>query len=185
MRIIAGELGGRMLRVPGKATYRPTSDRVREALFSILESRMDWTALRVCDFFAGSGSLGIEALSRGAAHAMFIERDRRNADTLRENVRALGLENRALVVCSPVESWFTRGVERFDLVFADPPYDYAGYPALLRGVAQLLAGPAAMAVIEHRGNVALPAHPGLTVELFRSYGSTSLTFLRTHAGETE
>jgi 16S rRNA (guanine966-N2)-methyltransferase len=182
MRIIAGELGGRMLRVPVKAAYRPTSDRVREALFSILESRMDWTTLRVCDFFAGSGSLGIEALSRGAAHAVFIERDRRNAEHLRENVRALGLEERAQVVCSPVESWFSRGVERFDLVFADPPYDYSGFPALLRGVAQLLAGPAAMAVIEHRSDVPLPSVPELTVELLRSYGGTSLTFLRIHAG---
>lgn len=183
MRIIAGELGGRRLRVPGKATFRPTTDRVREALFSILASRRDWSTLRVCDLFAGSGSLGIEALSRGAAHAVFVERDRRNAALLRENLRMLGLENRSDLVCVSAESWLSGAAARFDLVFADPPYDYDNYSALLAGITQLLSGPSALAVIEHRSAVVLPVASGLTMDIARNYGNTTLTFVRTHAGE--
>ncbi|MCZ7558134.1 MAG: 16S rRNA (guanine(966)-N(2))-methyltransferase RsmD [Bacteroidia bacterium] len=185
MRIIAGELGGRRLRVPAKATFRPTTDRVREALFSMLESRQDWSMLRVCDLFAGSGSLGIEALSRGVLHTVFVERDRRNTDLLRENLQMLGLEKCTEVVCAPAESWLSRAVARFDLVFADPPYDYNKYFALLSGISQLLSGPAALAVIEHRSDVVLPGVSGLTMDTARNYGSTTLTFLRADAGEME
>lgn len=121
MRVVAGELGGRRLRAPAAGT-RPTSDRVREALFSILG---DVSGLRVLDLFAGSGALGIEALSRGAAGATFVDSSRAAAGVIRANLAALGIE--AAVVRGDALRFLdgAYGEPPFDLVFADPPYDSA------------------------------------------------------------
>src|SRR5437868_14910167 len=94
-RIVAGVAGGRRLVVPPRGT-RPTSERVREALFSALDAAVGLAGARVLDLFAGSGALGLEALSRGAAHALFVESDRRAADVLRRNARTLGLAGAAV-----------------------------------------------------------------------------------------
>jgi len=120
-RIVAGTAGGRRLQVPPKVT-RPTSDRVREALFSALEVVLDLDGLRVLDLYAGSGALGFEALSRGAAAATFVEADRRAADVLRTNARDLGFPE-ITVIGRPAESVVAAAADKpFDLVFADPPY---------------------------------------------------------------
>ena len=121
LRIIAGELGGRRLKVPPGVT-RPTADRVREALFSILG---DVSGLRVLDLFAGSGALGIEALSRGAREAVFVDNSAQAVATLRENLRALDVQ--AEVHRHDAVAWLSgagKG-EPFALVFCDPPYDLA------------------------------------------------------------
>jgi 16S rRNA (guanine966-N2)-methyltransferase len=119
MRIIAGELKGRRLRMPGGAPTRPTADRVREALFSMLA---DVSGAHVLDLFAGSGALGIEALSRGAAAAVFVESDARAAATIRANLESLGLEG--TVVRRDVARFLSDpSREAYDLVFCDPPYD--------------------------------------------------------------
>lgn len=121
MRVVAGRLGGRRLRSPPPGV-RPTSDRVREALFSTL-GPMD--GLRVLDLFAGSGALSIEALSRGAASAVLVEKDRRTAALVRENLESLGLEGEARLVSADALREAPRlaaAGERFDLVFLDPPY---------------------------------------------------------------
>src|ERR671934_2307496 len=104
MRVVAGRFGGRRLRAPRGRDTRPTSDRVREALFSILGPMED---ARVLDLFAGSGALGIEALSRGAAHATFVERDRAAADVIRRNLATVGAEARATVVAREAVAWIT------------------------------------------------------------------------------
>jgi len=121
LRIVAGELGGRRLKVPAGVT-RPTADRVREALFSILG---DVSGLRVLDLFAGSGALGIEALSRGAGEAVFVDSSRQAIATLRDNLRALGMD--APVHRRDALAWMSRAREEepFALVFCDPPYDLA------------------------------------------------------------
>ncbi len=125
MRVIAGGLGGRRLRAPRGLATRPTSDRVREALFSALGHV---TSARVLDLYAGTGALGIEALSRGAAHATFVESARPALAALRENLAALGLAGAARVVAQPVAGAASRIggggwlAGPFDLVFADPPY---------------------------------------------------------------
>ena len=123
MRIIAGTHRGRRLKAPPGLDTRPTSDRVREALFSILG---DVEGDRVLDLFAGSGALGIEALSRGAAGAVFVEQDRRAADAIRSNLAAIG-ERRAEVRQEDALAYLGRasGERPFDLVFADPPYSSA------------------------------------------------------------
>ncbi|PRY42724.1 16S rRNA (guanine(966)-N(2))-methyltransferase RsmD [Umezawaea tangerina] len=120
-RIVAGAAGGRRLQVPPKVT-RPTSDRVREAMFSALEVLVDLDGLRVLDLYAGSGALGFEALSRGAAEATFVESDRRAADVLRTNARDLRLPG-VTVIARPAETVVAvTAPTPFDLVFADPPY---------------------------------------------------------------
>jgi 16S rRNA (guanine966-N2)-methyltransferase len=123
VRVVAGVHGGRLLKAPPGRSTRPTSDRVREALFSILGSVED---ARVLDLFAGSGALGIEALSRGAREAVFVERDARAAATVQANLDALGID--APVHRRDAFSWLgsaSGGEECFDLVFADPPYSSA------------------------------------------------------------
>ena len=123
MRVIAGAYKGRPLKVPRGQSTRPTSDRVREALFSILG---DVEGLRVLDLFAGSGALGIEALSRGAAAAVFVEESRRAADAIRANLRTVG-DPPAEVRTEDVFAYLSRVADgpAFDLVFADPPYSSA------------------------------------------------------------
>lgn len=123
-RIVAGELGGRRLQVPRGEVTRPTSERVREALFSALQVDPGLDGARVLDLCAGSGALGLEALSRGARSAVFVESDRRAVATLRGNVRDLGLGSVAEVRPVTVAAVLTRpATEPFDLVLADPPYD--------------------------------------------------------------
>ena len=123
MRVIAGRYRGRRLVVPRGSSTRPTSDRVREALFSILG---DVGGVRVLDLFAGSGALGIEALSRGAAEAVFVEQGRPAADAIRANLRAVG-DPPAEVRAESVAAYLGRADPKrpFDLVFADPPYSSA------------------------------------------------------------
>jgi 16S rRNA (guanine966-N2)-methyltransferase len=119
-RIVAGSAGGRRLKVPPKGT-RPTAERVREALFNVLEVAGELDGARVLDLYAGSGALGLEALSRGAAGAVFVENDRRALEVLRGNVKTLGLGGS--VRPGPVETVVAEPAERpFDVVLLDPPY---------------------------------------------------------------
>ena len=137
MRIIAGRFGGRRLAAPPGRATRPTSDRVREALFSILEAGGGVLDARVLDLYAGSGALGIEALSRGAASVMFVEREARAAAALRANLESLGVEavvRRGDVLAALREA--REGGETYDLVLCDPPYRLA--PDLGRSLGEAL-----------------------------------------------
>lgn len=121
MRIIAGQWRGRRLQGPGGHSTRPTTDRTRETLFSMLVSRVgSFEGLRVADLYAGSGALGLEALSRGAAHATFVEHDRSALAAIRANLLALKAEARAEV--RPMSAAMLPPAQPFDVVFADPPY---------------------------------------------------------------
>src|SRR5580692_6775643 len=134
MRVIAGRLGGRRLTAPRGMATRPTSDRVREALFSALGPL---GGAAVLDLYAGTGALGIEALSRGAARATFVESARPALAALRDNLAALGLEGAARVLAMPVERAVTRLGGAFDLVLADPPYaETAHVPRVIEALAK-------------------------------------------------
>lgn len=139
-RIIAGEFRGRRLSVPADTT-RPTSDRVREAVFSMLGSRMDLSDVRVLDLYAGTGALGIEAVSRGAASAVLVESDRRAAGVLRDNIAVCGAGTRVRIVNRSVESFVAAPSAEFDLIFLDPPYEVptATVDAVIAGCAGMLA----------------------------------------------
>jgi 16S rRNA (guanine966-N2)-methyltransferase len=131
VRVVAGEFRGRRLQAPRGRGTRPTADRVREALFSMLG---DVSGARVLDLYAGSGALGIEALSRGAAHAVFVEWDRRAADVTRRNLKGIGV--RAAVIEGDAVRFIGEEQRPYDLVLIDPPYDLA--PALADALAERL-----------------------------------------------
>jgi 16S rRNA (guanine966-N2)-methyltransferase len=120
VRVVAGSFKGRRLVAPRGTRTRPTADRVREALFSILGDVSD---LRVLDLFAGSGALGIEALSRGAESAVFVERDAKALAAIERNLAAVGAEAR--ILREPAERFLATAKGPYDLVFCDPPYDFA------------------------------------------------------------
>jgi 16S rRNA (guanine966-N2)-methyltransferase len=125
MRIISGELGGRLLKTVSGPGYRPATDKVRQALFSMLEARgVEWSHCRVLDLFAGSGSLGFEALSRGAASACFVEKMRQAAAVIGQNAESLGLDStRVSIIAKDVRTVLKKRTDRpFDLAFIDPPY---------------------------------------------------------------
>ncbi|WIM88244.1 16S rRNA (guanine(966)-N(2))-methyltransferase RsmD [Candidatus Mycobacterium wuenschmannii] len=121
-RIVGGVAGGRRITVPPQGT-RPTTDRVRESLFNILAARLDFTGLSVLDLYAGSGALGLEALSRGAASAAFVESDRRAATVLDRNIATLGLPGATVRRAQVAAMLAAHAAEPFDLVLADPPYE--------------------------------------------------------------
>ncbi|HEX7658183.1 MAG TPA: 16S rRNA (guanine(966)-N(2))-methyltransferase RsmD [Pseudonocardiaceae bacterium] len=174
-RIVAGTAGGRRLTVPPRGT-RPTSERVREALFNALESLVDLDGLWVLDLYAGSGALGFEALSRGAAEATFVESDRRAVEVLRRNAAALGLPG-ARVVAGSVEAFVASEPDhRYDVVLADPPYAVSN-EALGEVLARLVAGgwlaEDAVLVVERAARDAEPLWPaGITPIRSRRYGDT-------------
>lgn len=132
MRVVAGELRGRRIAAPPGTDTRPTTDKVREAVFNALGSLDLVRGALVADLYAGSGAMGIEALSRGAAHCTFVERDRAALRTLRANIADLDLEDRATV--TPGDPMVLAGGLDVDLVVADPPYDFDRWPDLLARV---------------------------------------------------
>lgn len=123
-RIVAGSMGGRRLTVPAGGHTRPTSDRVREALFNSLQTLTELSGARFADLYAGSGAVGLEALSRGAAHVLLVESHPKAVRAARDNIAALGVRSRVSLVTASVPSALAAGTdEAYDVVFADPPYD--------------------------------------------------------------
>jgi 16S rRNA (guanine966-N2)-methyltransferase len=174
VRIIAGRWRGRPLFAPEGSATRPTADRVREALFSMVASRIgSFEGLQVADLFAGSGALGLEALSRGAAHCVFVENDRRAVDSIRANIAALGASGEVLAR-SAEHSALPAPV---DLAFLDPPYASGLAPAVL---AKLAIAPGGWVSVETARAEAVSA-AGYEVEAERTYGKARITLLRAAA----
>lgn len=173
MRVVAGEFKSRRLRAPRGKRTRPTADRVREALFSMLG---DVSGARVLDLYAGSGALGIEALSRGAASALFVERDPRAAAAIEWNLRSLGLDQP--VRRQDALRFLGRAEGTFDLVFCDPPYDFVARiagPLAERLPALLARGARIVTESDKRSPLELP----FPVLGERVYGDTRIAI---HAG---
>jgi 16S rRNA (guanine966-N2)-methyltransferase len=181
VRIIAGAYKGRRLATPRGETTRPTADQVRIAL---LDTLMPWLPeARVLDLFAGAGGVGLEALSRGAAHVTFVERDARAVRALRANVTTLGVERAARVVRDDVLralGTLRRAGEGFDVVFLDPPYDGDDVAATLAalGDAELLTGGAVVVAQHLTKRPPAPAAGSLAAFRTRRFGETTLTFFR-------
>ena len=181
MRVIAGEARGRKLSVPPGLQVRPSGARLRESAFGILEHRGAIAGARVLDLFAGSGSLGIEALSRGAAGVTAVERDPQVADCLRANVDRCGFENRhRIVVRSAPEVLQSFPADAgFDLIFLDPPYGKADIDAILGEIsaAGLLAADGII-MVEHPHTEGPDPTGDLEVDLRRRFGGSEITILR-------
>jgi len=174
-RIVAGVARGRRLRVPAHGT-RPTTDRVREAVFSALVARMDLDGARVLDLYAGSGALGLEALSRGAAHALLVESDARAADVATANVATVGLPGATVRRMSVAAALSQPCPQPYDVVFADPPYSLtntAVVAALTTLLDQHWVHPGSVVVLERASRAAETSWPpGLSATWNKRYGET-------------
>jgi 16S rRNA (guanine966-N2)-methyltransferase len=173
MRVIAGVARGVPLSAPRDRGTRPITDRVKETLFGILAERVP--GARVLDLYAGSGAIGIEALSRGAAHATFVEKAQPALAALRANLERTRLGELARVEAREVERFLRDATDAWDLVFLDPPYEQRAIVAPLRAVTPHLA-PDAMLVVKHFWRAELPAVEGLEAVRQRRFGETMLTF---------
>ena len=177
MRIVAGAFGGRRLVAPAGDATRPTTDRVREALFSILAGRGVLAGARVLDLYAGTGALGLEAVSRGAAHATFVEAGRPALTALRDNVRALDVGDVTTVAAARAEAWVktAAAASPFDLVLADPPWaDVArACDAIAVLVGRGLVAEEGLVVLEHAARDASISIAGLEVVDERAWGDTA------------
>lgn len=169
MRVISGEFGGRKLIAPEGTTTRPTTDKVRQAVFNSLNSMGVLEGAVVADLYAGSGALGIEALSRGAEHCTFVERDRAALHALKANIEALGIAERSTIRATDVVAWVP-AMRHIDIAFIDPPYDFAGWDGLLA----LLTG---VGLVVAEADDPVPAPPGWTQLRSRRYGRTWVTLL--------
>jgi len=174
-RVVAGTYGGRRLQVPRGAGTRPTAERAREGLFSTLQSLVDLEGARVLDLYAGSGALGLEALSRGASAATLVESDPKALLTLRANVAAL--QAPAEVVDAEVSAFLGRGGSPYRLVLLDPPYDTDVDPVLA------LLGPwvddEGVVVVERASRGEAPTPPAeLVLDRSRRYGEATLWYFR-------
>ena len=178
MRIISGQWRGRPLVAPKGELTRPTADRTRETLFSMLVSRLgSFEGLRVADLYAGSGALAFEAISRGAAHAVLVENDRAALDAIKANAAKLGatasIELRAMSAAR-----LPRQLP-FDLIFADPPYAKGSGTSVAKAVAEAeWLNPGGWLAIETAKGDAVEAPPTLTIEATRDVGRARLTLLR-------
>ncbi|MCB2223293.1 MAG: 16S rRNA (guanine(966)-N(2))-methyltransferase RsmD [Actinobacteria bacterium] len=175
MRVIAGAAKGRKLRAPGEGT-RPMMDRVREALFSSLGPVVE--GADVLDLFAGSGSIGIEALSRGAARVVFVERARGAVRVLRANLGDVGLGGE--VVPADAAAYLASTPDTFDLVFVDPPYALP-LPSVeeILGLVAARLRPGGVVVVHRRAGTGTPRAAGLAPAAVRTYGDTEITRFET------
>ena len=170
MRVVSGEFRGRRLVAPAGSTTRPTTDQAREAVFNSLSSMDVIDGAVIVDLFAGSGALGIEALSRGAARCTFVERDRAAVQAIRDNLATLKAADRSVVVAADAVGWVrSHGKVSADVVFADPPYDFEGWD-------ELLAGIEASVVVAETGR-AMSCPVGWTLLRARRYGRTHIAIL--------
>ncbi|MBI1816584.1 MAG: pantetheine-phosphate adenylyltransferase [Deltaproteobacteria bacterium] len=181
MRVIAGSAKGRRLKTAGGRGTRPTADRVKEAIFSMLDSRVDLTGAQVLDLFAGSGALGIEALSRGAAGVTFVEEGRDALRALRTNLAACGFAAQVRVLAMPVTAALRRLTQAgtaFDGVLLDPPYEKGQVAATLAALAAAaIVRPGGWVVVEHHLDEA-PVHPAFSdLTPTHRYGKTGVTVL--------
>ena len=167
MRVVAGELGGRKLVSPEGTSTRPTTDRAREAIFNALGSAGLIDGALVADLFAGTGALGIEALSRGAAHCTFVERDRNALRALEENVDTLDLAQRTRILRSDASQ--AAATLDVDIAFIDPPYDFSGW-------SELLAIVRAPFVVAESGRAIDPVD-GWDITRSKRYGRAWVSFL--------
>ena len=174
LRVISGTFGGRVLDSPGSFTTHPMGERMRGALFNILG---DISGFTVLDAFAGSGAVGLEAISRGAAHVTFVEKDRLAQTVINKNIVALGVRQRTKLVKAPVASWSkTSPAEQFDVIVCDPPYNSLQFSTVKSLVKHLK--PNGLMVLSHPGREPAPTVNGVVVVDKRLYGDAALAIYR-------
>ncbi len=178
MRVISGEARGRRLSTLEGEHTRPTSEKVKEAVFSIIQFELE--GRRVLDLFAGSGQMGIEAISRGARECVFVENDRAAAKIVRENVEKCKFQGRARFVVSDFKSFLSRGGEPFDIIIADPPYAAGYYKKILESISEFdMLNFNGIIIVESPRELQLDKPPeGITKGREYLYGKTKITVYR-------
>lgn len=184
MRIISGTYKGRILKTVKDLSVRPATDRVKQTLFDMLATRLEMDEATVLDLFAGSGGLGIEALSRGAAHVTFVEHDEDAAQYIEKNLQMLGCEDRTSLVETDAMAFVHRCKDSFDLIFADPPYLFAETTELPRLIfGQQMLKRHGYLLIEHTTDIQFESTELYHAGPEKRFGRTIVTFFRHHEQE--
>ena len=178
MRVIAGEFRSRTLVAPRGDKTRPTTDRARETLFNVLAHLTDFANSRVLDIFAGSGALGIEAISRGAQYATFVENDRVALDALQRNITTLGITDRCVISRIDVYRYIGSCNDKFDLILSDAPYSDERARQELPDALKVCLSTDGVLVIEHRSSDSVVVPTGLEVIRELKAGEAGFTMLR-------
>lgn len=178
VRIISGKYGGRIIEGSGTSRTHPMGERIRNALFNMLNGIKggELEGAKVLDAFAGSGALGYEALSRGASHVTFVEKDRIAQKIITSNAKLLRVEDSIKLASSPVASWAEKSDEQFDIIFADPPYHDLQLSTVFTLIK--LLKPNGLMVLSYQGRGEVPTELGVVVVDNRSYGNAALAFYR-------
>ncbi len=181
MRVISGAYKGRILNTVSGLSVRPATDRVKQTIFDMLANRIEMDGAKVLDLFAGSGGLGIEALSRGAVHTTFVESDQDAAQFIEQNIRMIGCEGETTIVETDALSFINRCTESFDLIFADPPYKYEETVTIPQKIfeTKMLARHGYL-LIEHTRELRFESTPQYAAGPEKRFGKTLVTFFRHH-----
>lgn len=176
VRIVAGKFGGRIIDGSGTSRTHPTGERIKNALFNSISQHLEGAV--VLDAFAGSGALGLEAISRGAKTAVLVEKDRVAQRIISKNIELLGVENEVKLVASPVASWLAEQPNEptYDIIFADPPYHDPQLSTALKLIG--LLKPNGLMILSYPGRGEVPTELGVVVVDNRSYGDAALAYYR-------
>ena len=175
LRIISGQFGGRTIQAPSGKTTHPMGNRVRSSMFNIVGSEI--IDAEVLDAFAGTGALGLEAISRGATSATFVERDRVVSRILSENINTLGVDKITTTVQIGLGTWIDKNQDKsYDVIFADPPYNNLQLSTVSRLIG--LLKPGGLMILSYQGRGEVPSIMGVVVVDNRSYGNAALAFYR-------
>lgn len=179
MRIISGYLKNRQLKSAANLKIRPATDRVKETIFNILQNRIDLRDANILDLFAGTGSLAIEAISRGASNAKFVEKSPRVCNLIKENIKILGIENLCEVICADALKYIEKSDLIFDLIFADPPYEYPFINEIPEKIflhnKLKIDG---FLIVEHSKKTVFEESEKYKIEIQKKFGNTIVTFFK-------
>jgi len=185
VRIITGKYKGRTLKIPKNEDIRPTSDRVKETLFNILSNRINFEDLLVLDLFAGTGALGFEALSRGAEKVFFVDNYPKALKMIKDNAQILGCSDKIITVNDDALNFIDYADEKFDLIFADPPYMYPHIDELVHKIwERRLLSEIGFFSLEHDARIVfLPETTEFEIVTRREFGKTAITIFKYREGE--
>jgi 16S rRNA (guanine(966)-N(2))-methyltransferase RsmD len=179
MRVIAGKYKGRKLDTVPDNSVRPATDKVKGAIFNVLQSRVNWTGARVLDLYAGSGSVGIEALSRGALNCIFVEKSRSALTYLKANIETIGAGSDANVVYGDVETFVESTRTKYTVIFADPPYAMEGLKRIPNTIFQKdIVAKDGYLIIEHPARYEFEMNGLWEVVVQKVYGNTTVSFFQ-------
>ncbi|MCK9408973.1 MAG: 16S rRNA (guanine(966)-N(2))-methyltransferase RsmD [Bacteriovoracaceae bacterium] len=179
MRVIAGKYKGRKLETVGDNSVRPATDKVKGAIFNVLQSRVDWTTARVLDLYAGSGGVGIEALSRGARNCIFVEKSRNVLNFLKANIETIGAGNDANVIYGNVETFLESTRTKYTVIFANPPYALEALKLIPNTIFQKdIVAEDGYLIIEHRTRYEFANNGLWDVVVQKTYGNTVVSFFQ-------